>query len=93
MVLAVSFARIHWQNLISFGILPLRFADPADVDKIEVGHPLCVLGARAALTRGPELWLDNPTHGSQIRAEHDLNPRQVEAILAGSVIGLGEQPR
>jgi aconitate hydratase len=31
-VLARSFARIHWQNLANFGVLPLTFADPADYD-------------------------------------------------------------
>ena len=27
-VIAQSFARIHWQNLVNFGVLPLTFADP-----------------------------------------------------------------
>src|SRR5699024_11114568 len=30
-VIAVSFARIHWQNLANFGIVPLEFDDPADL--------------------------------------------------------------
>ena len=29
-VIAKSFARIHWQNLVNFGVLPLEFADPDD---------------------------------------------------------------
>ena len=31
-VIAQSFARIHWQNLTNFGVLPLEFADPTDLD-------------------------------------------------------------
>ena len=34
-VIAKSFARIHKDNLINFGILPLVFDDPNDYDKIE----------------------------------------------------------
>ena len=37
-VVAQSFARIHWQNLANFGVLPLEFADPADADQIGRAH-------------------------------------------------------
>jgi aconitate hydratase len=36
-VIAKSFARIHWQNLINFGILPLVFKDPKDYHAIKMG--------------------------------------------------------
>ena len=29
-VIAKSFARIHWQNLVNFGVVPLTFADLTD---------------------------------------------------------------
>ncbi len=32
--LVKDFARIHWQNLINFGVLPLTFAHPEDYDKL-----------------------------------------------------------
>lgn len=35
-VIAKSFARIHKENLINFGILPLTFANPADYDEIKL---------------------------------------------------------
>jgi len=41
-VIAVSFARIHWQNLINFGILPLTFADRNDYGKINQGDILYI---------------------------------------------------
>ncbi|MBV8161972.1 MAG: aconitate hydratase, partial [Acidimicrobiia bacterium] len=45
-VIAKSFARIHWQNLVNFGILPLEFADPADYDRIVQGGVLVLDGLR-----------------------------------------------
>jgi aconitate hydratase len=33
-VIAKSFARIHWQNLVNFGVLPLMFANPDDHERI-----------------------------------------------------------
>ncbi len=33
-VIAKSFARIHRQNLINFGIVPLKLVDPSDYDRI-----------------------------------------------------------
>src|SRR5690625_3273580 len=29
-----DFARIHWQNLVNFGIVPLNFVNEADYDKL-----------------------------------------------------------
>src|SRR2546421_8583789 len=52
-VIAKNFARIHWQNLVNFGILPLEFAEPADYDRIEQGDVLVLDGVREAL-EGPE---------------------------------------
>src|SRR5690625_4131159 len=33
--LVKDFARIHWQNLVNFGVLPLTFVDNADYDLLE----------------------------------------------------------
>ena len=48
-VLAVSFARIHWQNLANFGVLALEFADPDDYQRIEQGDVLALDGLRHAI--------------------------------------------
>ena len=34
-VIAKSFARIHWQNLANYGILALEFEDPDDYESID----------------------------------------------------------
>ena len=51
-VIAKSFARIHWQNLANFGILPLRFDDPSHYDRIEQGDRLSFDGLRERLRSG-----------------------------------------
>ena len=47
-VIARSFARIHWQNLVNFGVLPLTFADPADYDRLDLGDTIQLAGVAAA---------------------------------------------
>jgi aconitate hydratase len=84
-VLARSFARIHWQNLVNFGVLPLTFADPADYDRLSQGEPLRFAGVHDALRQGAALSASRADGGS-IALQHVLSPRQVEVLLAGGVI-------
>ncbi|MFC7343462.1 aconitate hydratase [Saccharopolyspora griseoalba] len=85
-VVAKSFARIHWQNLANFGIVPLTFADPADYDSIERDDVLVLEDLPEALRSGNEIEIRNETRGLRFRARHALSREQVEAILAGGVI-------
>ena len=86
LVLAKSFARIHWQNLVNFGIVPLEFTDPGDYDRIEAGDVIEAPGLREALPHEHDITLRNTTRGTDIRARHRLSPRQVDILLAGGVI-------
>lgn len=91
-VIAKSFARIHWQNLANFGILALEFTDPADRDRIGLGDTLSLSGLRETLPRSETLTVENTTRGEQYRVRHSLSPRQVRAVLAGGLIpALAEQ--
>ncbi len=85
-VLAKSFARIHWTNLVNFGILPLTFTDEADYDKIEQGDELEIVDVPEALRKGNTLTVRNLTRGGEFTAQHSLSPRQVEMILAGGLL-------
>jgi aconitate hydratase len=87
-VIAKSFARIHWQNLANFGILALEFEDPADYDRIAQDDVLRFDGLRDALDDGSPLIAHNQTQDVDIKLCHRLSPRQVEAVLAGGVIPL-----
>jgi aconitate hydratase len=86
-VVAQSYARIHWQNLVNFGILPLELVDEADYDRIEVDDVVAVSGIRDALAGdSDQLTLRNATQGTEYAVRHRLSPRQVEVLLAGGLI-------
>jgi aconitate hydratase len=87
-VITKSFARIHWQNLINFGILPLTFVDPDDWEMIEQGDVLRLLDVREAIRHGNQLKVINQTKHQTYATEHAMTARQVEMILAGSLINL-----
>lgn len=87
-VLAKSFARLHWQNLINFGVLPLQFVAAEDSAKIQLNDRLRCEHLREALAHGPRLHVRNLTRDESYEMEHALNPRQVEIILAGSLINV-----
>lgn len=84
-VLAKSFARIHWQNLVNFGVLPLTFVEPSDYDRLEIGDSLAITGVAEALAAGGAITA-TVRGQDEIRLTHGLSPRQVEVLLAGGVI-------
>ncbi|MFQ5816596.1 MAG: aconitate hydratase [Terriglobia bacterium] len=85
-VLAQSFARIHWTNLINFGILPATFADEKDYDAIEPGDRLEVPDVRAALENDQPLVVKNLSKGTTIQVKHNLAERQRRILLAGGLL-------
>jgi aconitate hydratase len=92
-VIAKSFARIHWQNLVNFGILPLEFVDKADSDRIVEGDLLALLGISRAIRDGRQMELVNQTKGETYTVEHSLSDRQVEIVLVGGQINLFHKGR
>ncbi|MFQ6057828.1 MAG: aconitate hydratase [Anaerolineae bacterium] len=85
-VIARSFARIHWVNLINFGILPLNFVRAADYEAIEQGEELEIVDVRSALQTGDTVKVRNLTKGTEFTVRHDLTPRQVEIVLDGGLL-------
>lgn len=88
-VIAVSFARIHWQNLANFGIVPLEFEDPADLAQISVGDEVVLEGVHEALRSGGTLVAS--IAGRSVPLTHRLSDRQVDMVLAGGRIPLTAQ--
>jgi aconitate hydratase len=86
--IAKSFARIHWQNLVNFGILPLTFADKEDFYSIDEEDVLALLDVRQAIRTGGLIDLHNKTKNETYTVEHSLSPRQIEMVLAGGQINL-----
>jgi aconitate hydratase len=85
-VIARSFARIHWNNLINFGIVPLTFANEADYDRVEQGDELELVGLREALRDAKPVTVRNRSKGSEFAAEHNLTPRQAAILLTGGLL-------
>jgi len=87
-ILAKGFARIHWQNLVNFGILPLTFTNPADYDKIAQGDVLRMENVRGAIQQGDQVTVLNKTKGETYVMQHIMSPRQLEMMIEGSLVNI-----
>jgi predicted aconitate hydratase len=85
LVLVKSFARIHRQNLINYGVLPLVFDAPADYDRLQAGDVLRAHNVRSTLEHGKDIALDAQGKGT-ILTRHGLTPKQIAIVLAGGLI-------
>ncbi|WP_396586369.1 aconitate hydratase [Bermanella sp. R86510] len=90
-VIAKSYSRIHWQNLCSFGVLPLRFVDPKNYDSIEQGDELALHGLLEALEVGDKIVAKNARTGEDYALAHDLSDRQVRMIIEGGLLNMMRQ--
>ena len=86
LALVKSFARIHEQNLINSGILPLRFDNESDYNQLTNGDILAVTGVHAAVRSGNRITVNVKNKGLEIPANFNMSPRQVEIFLAGGLI-------
>jgi aconitate hydratase len=84
-VIAKSFARIHRRNLISQGILPLRFEDESDYDEFEQGQEWELQGIRDRLENGDvEVPLRKGDDEVTLLAEYSQRERDI--LLAGGIL-------
>lgn len=81
-----DFARIHWQNLVNFGVLPLTFSTDEEADKIAQGDVLQFKGLRKALQDGQEITATLKDKNEEIKLRHTLSVRQVDMMLKGGLI-------
>jgi aconitate hydratase len=84
-VMAKSFARIHWQNLANFGIVALEFRDDADYEAIEQGDVLKLSNLHKALASKDRV-VTVESGGGSIELKHSLSKRQIDLLLAGGLI-------
>ncbi|MGC1181506.1 aconitate hydratase [Legionella sp.] len=82
-VIAKSFARIHWQNLINFGILPLVFKNPKDYDAIKLADKVEITDITNLLNK--ELFKIK-IHGKEIEVQQTLSKRQKKILALGGLI-------
>ncbi len=84
-VIVKSFARIHRDNLVNAGILPLTFENAEDYDLISEGDVLSLDGLDGGLERG-RVMLSNETNGKKIPLVAALSARQIAVLRAGGLL-------
>ena len=85
-VIASSFARIHRDNLINFGILPLRLENKEVYGQIEQGVELSIESVVENLKRNEEITqftVTNRVSGEEFSTTLEATGRQREYLLAG----------
>jgi aconitate hydratase len=89
-IIARSFARIAETNLKKQGMLPLRFADPADYEKIRVDDRLSLTGLSEIAPGRRIIAVLHHADGTEetFELEHSLNEEQVEWFKAGSALNV-----
>ena len=85
-VITKSFARIHYANLINFGIPPLTFANPADYDRITQGDILEIGNVIETLQKGGLLKARNQTKGFEFELRCDLSPSSTAVLIEGGLL-------
>ena len=87
-VIAVTFARIHQDNLVNFGILPLRFVEPEKYDQIDQDDQLVISGILDGLRNGKNIKLRNQSKNFETDLTYELTSRQKQILLNGGLAGL-----
>ena len=87
-IIAKSFARIHQDNLVNNGILPLVFKAEADYDRILQADEIIIKDAAEQIKAGAEITLHNLTQGYEFKVIMNLTPRQQKMILSGGLINM-----
>jgi len=85
-VVAGSFARIHHDNLINFGLLPLRFIRPEDYDIFAQDDKIELIGVRTCLKEKKPIKIRNLTKNKEAELNYELTDRQIEILLAGGLV-------
>ncbi len=86
LVLAKSFARMHRDNLVNFGLPPLVFADARGYDIVAQGDRIRVAGLLEGIRMGTPVIAENLTKDTTFPLAYDLSSRQREILLEGGGI-------
>ncbi len=87
-IICKSFARIHRQNLINNGILPLEFVNEADYEKIAQGDELLIADIRNIIANDGAIVVENKTKGEKYDVKCELSERGKAMILAGGLLNM-----
>lgn len=84
-VIAKSIERIHWNNLVNFGIAPLFFENDADYDRINSGDELSIEDLPGAVAHD-RISVKNSTQQYEFTVRCPLSSRQREIVLCGGLL-------
>ncbi|MGV9199830.1 MAG: aconitate hydratase [Promethearchaeia archaeon] len=83
-VISKSFSRIHRDNLVNFGILPLVFLNAKDYEKLKAEDILHLKDIRTALSAGKDfISIENRTQNYEFKTGYNLSERESQIIMAG----------
>ena len=90
-VIANSYARIAWQNLVNFGIVPLEYINIEDHDKIEQGDKVTLKNLREDIKNRNNIKVvivkkDKGAEPIEIETTHSMSDRQIQILLKGGII-------
>ena len=85
-VIAKSFARIHYDNLINMGILPLLLEDSQYLEKIKQGDNIKISGIGENLKKQNKHWTITLDNNDTIQVRADFTNRQAQILLAGGLL-------
>jgi aconitate hydratase len=91
-VLAKSFARIHRENLLNFGILALIIS-PDVYEIIEQGSRVEFPHFPEEIKKSSYVTFKDLKTGKTLRADHNMSKRQKEIILAGGLLNYIKRKR
>jgi aconitate hydratase len=85
-VIAKSFERIHFANLVNYGIIPLVLAKPDDYEKFNQSDEIEINGLLSAVKDGLKTQILNKTKNVKVEVLVSLSARQREILLAGGIL-------
>jgi len=82
-VLAKSIERIHKANLINFCIVPIEFAEPADIDRIKAGDQLQIDNLLEAIKGSDKVKIVNKVASFEFVGKLEFSDKDREILLTG----------
>jgi len=86
LVIAKSFARIHYDNLINMGIIPLTFVNNLDYECLNIGGVYKLKDIRSNLANANNNWVIEDESGFRIKLNSNFSARQCDVLLAGGLL-------
>ena len=85
-VIAKSIERIHRANLINFCIVPIRFADPSDYDRLDAGDELVIEELLGAIKDSGQITVRKQDGSFAFAGRLELSARDRAILLSAGLL-------